>query len=148
MEVIMEPISTFLTTALGYVLKGAAQSKTAQTAKEELLGRFWNWMRPFFIKDLPETEEKPEAPETEIKAHEKLLELIQDEGFFNELVKRVNELQKAGIKEKNIIEKDIKRVKKIKIGDKEYSPTDNFDRKNIVEGNIEDADEFILGDGH
>ena len=44
--------------------------------------------------------------------------------------------------------KDIKRVKKIKIGDKEYSPDENFDRKNIVEGNIEDADEFILGDGH
>ena len=79
---------------------------------------------------------------------EKLLELIQNEDFFNELVKRVNELQKAGIKEKNIVRQDIKRVKKIKIGDKEYSPTDNFDRKNIVEGNIEDADEFILGDGH
>jgi len=144
----MEPISTFLTTALGYILKGAAQSKVAQTAKEELLGRFWNWVRPFFIRDIPEAEENPEAPETETKAQEKLLKLIQDEKFFNELVKRVNELQKAGIKEKNIIKKDIKRVKKIKIGDKEYSPTDNFDRKNIVEGNIEDADEFVLGDGH
>ena len=143
----MEPLSTFLTTALGYILKGAAQSKVTKTAKEELLGRFWSWIRPFFIRDLPETEEKPTAPETETRAHEKLLELIQDKDFFNELVKRVNELQRAGIKEKNIVKKDIKRVKKIKIGDKEYSPTDNFDRKNIVEGNVEDADEFIFGDG-
>ena len=144
----MEPISTFLVTALGYILKGAAQSNVAQTVKEELLGRFWRWIRPVFIKDLPETEENPEAPETESKAHEKLLELIQDENFFNELVNRVNQLQKAGIKEKNIVKKDIKRVKIIKIGDKEFSPTDTFDRKNIVEGNVEDADEFILGDGH
>ena len=144
----MEPISTFLTTALGYILKGAVQSKAAKTAREELLARFWSWIRPFFIRDLPETEQKPEAPATETKAHKKLLELIRDQDFFNELVKRVHELQKAGIKEKNIVKKDIKRVKKIKIGDKEYAPADNFDRKNIVEGSIEDADEFILGDGH
>src|SRR5207249_2505833 len=117
-EITMEPISTFLLTALGYILKGAAQSKTAATAKEELLGGFWHWIRPFFIKDLPETEEKPDDPETESKVHDKLLELIHNEDFFNELVKRVHELQKAGIKEKNIVKKDIKRVKKIKIGDK------------------------------
>ncbi len=148
METTMEPLSTFLTVTLGYILKGAAQSKVAKTAKEELLGNFWNWIRPFFIKDLPETEENYEAPETETKANDRLLELIQDENFFNELVKRVNELQKTGIKEKNIVKKDIKRAKRIKIGDKVYLPTDTFDRKNIVEGNIEDADEFILGDGH
>ncbi len=46
------------------------------------------------------------------------------------------------------MKQDIKRVKKIIIGDREFSAPDNFDRKNIVEGNIEDADEFILGDGH
>jgi hypothetical protein len=40
------------------------------------------------------------------------------------------------------------RVKKIKIGDKEFNANDTFDRKNIVEGDIADADEFILGDGH
>ena len=144
----MEPISVFLTTALGYVLKAASQSNVVKTTKEELLGRFWQWIRPKFIKDAPEVEEAPEAPETEVKAQDKLMELVEDEDFFNELVKRVNELQKAGIKEKNIVRKDIKRVKKIKIGDKEYSPDENFDRKNIVGGNIEDADEFILGDGH
>ena len=48
---------------------------------------------------------------------------------------------------KNIVRMDLKRVKKIKIGDKSYSPDESFDRKNIV-GNVENADEFILGDGH
>jgi hypothetical protein len=144
----MEPISSFFAAALGYILKSAAQSKTAQTAKEEILGKFWHWIRPSFIKDMPEIEKNLKSPDIETKIHEKLLELIQNEKFFNELVKKVNELQKAGIKEKNIVKKDIKRVKKIKIGDKEFSPDDNFDRKNIVEGSIEDADEFILGDGH
>jgi hypothetical protein len=57
-------------------------------------------------------------------------------------------LQQAGIKEKNIIKKDIERVKKIRIGNKEFSPDEPYDRKNIVEGNVRDADEFILGDGH
>jgi len=97
---------------------------------------------------LPETEEQPDVPETETKTHEKLLKLIQDEAFFNELVTRVNALQTASIKEKNIVKKNIEHVKRIKIGNKSYSPTDHFDRKNMVEGNIKDADEFTLGDGH
>ena len=144
----MEPISAFLLAALGYILKGAAQSKTAQTAKEELLGGFWQWIRPLFIKDVPHIEEHATTPETETKAHAKLLELIQDQQFFNELVNRVDDLQKAGVKAKNIVQGDIRRVRNIRIGDKTYSPDATFDRKNIVAGNVEDADEFILGDGH
>ncbi len=42
----MKTISTFLMTALGYIFKGVAKSKTAETAKEELLNRFWQWVRP------------------------------------------------------------------------------------------------------
>ena len=144
----MEPLSTFLTTALGYILNGAAQSKAATTAKEEVLGRFWQWIRPKFIRNLPQVEESPDAPKTETKAESVLLELIKDETFFTELVKRVAELQKAGIKAKNIVHGDIRRVKKIKIGDQTYSPNDSVDLKNIVDGNVEDADEFVLGDGH
>ena len=144
----MEPIGTFLTTALGYILKGAAQSKAATAVREELLGRFWQWIRPRFIRNLPQVEESPDAPKTETEAKSVLLELIKDETFFNELGKRVAELQKARIKAKNIVHGDIKRVKKIKIGDKEYSPNDSFNFKNIVNGNVEGADEFFLGDGH
>jgi hypothetical protein len=144
----MEPISTFLTLALGYILKGAAQSQAAHTAKEELLGGFWQWLRPLFIKDVPAIEKRPEAPETETKAQEKLLELIKDKTLFEELVKRVNELQKVGIREKNVVHGSIRRVKKIHIGDKEYTPDAPFDRKNVVFGDVEDAEEFTLGDGH
>ncbi len=145
MEII---IGSLLTSALGYILKAAAESETAKTAKEELLGRFWKWIRPKIIKDLPEIESKSDAEETQVKTEEKLIELIQDKDFFNELVKKVNELQQAGITEKNIVRKDIKRVRKIRIGDKEYNPNDTYSSKNIVEGNIEDADEFVLGDGY
>lgn len=145
----MEPISAILGTALGYILKGAAASKTAGEAKEELLSGFWRWVRPLFVKDLPEIEQAPESESTEQKAAQKLLQLVEeDEAFFQELLKKVAELQKAGIREKNIVTSDIKRVKKIKIGDKVYDPNESYDRKNIVEGNVEDADEFILGDGH
>jgi hypothetical protein len=38
---------------------------------------------------------------------------------------------------------DIERVKKIRIGDKAYSPNDFYDFKKIVEGNITDADESL-----
>lgn len=144
----MEPISTLLMTAAGYILKSAAESKVAGAAKEEVLGRFWKWIKPRIIKEVPEIEEKPDAPETESKTQERLLELVQDESFFKELEQKVTELKQAGIKEKNIFRKDIERVKKIKIGDKELSPNESYDKKNIVEGNVRDADEFILGDGH
>lgn len=144
----MEPISAILTAAIGYVLKAAAQSKVAQTAKEEILDRFWKWAKPFFINDVPKIEEKPDDPETETKTQQHLLELVKDETLFKELAAHVAKLQQAGIKEKNIVKKDIERVKKIRIGDKEYSPDEPYDRKNIVEGNVRDADEFILGDGN
>lgn len=144
----MEPISTFLTIALGYILKGAAESKTAEKAKDELLGGFWQWIRPLFLEDVPEVATKPDAPEVQAQAADKLTALIEDETFFQELVKRVTALQKAGIREKNIVRGDIVRVKKIRIGDKVYDPNDTYDRKNFVEGNVTDADEFVLGDGH
>ena len=144
----MEPITVFLATAAGYILKSAAQSKAAERAKEELLSRFWQWARPYFIKDAPELETDPEAPAAEAKVQQTLLALIEDEAFFNELVRRVTALQQAGLKEKNIVRQDIKRVKRIKIGDREYTPDEPFDRKNIVAGSVEDADEFTLGDGY
>jgi len=145
----MEPITitVFLSTAAGYILKSAAQSKAAERAKEELLSHFWQWVRPYFINDVPQVETAPEAPSTEAKVQQTLLALIEDEAFFHELVRRVTALQQAGIKEKNIVRQDIKRVKRIKIGDKAYAPGESFDRKNIVGGSVEDADEFRLGDG-
>ena len=134
----MEPISTVLSAATGYVLKAVSESKTAENAKENILSAFWQWIRPVFLTDEPDEEETVKT----------IIEKIKDEDFFKELQSKVEELQKAGIKEKNIVKQDIMRVKKIKIGDKEYNPTDTYDRKNIVEGNISDADEFTLGDGH
>lgn len=143
----MEPISVILTTAVGYILKAAAESKVAETVKEEVLGKFWKWIKPYFIEEVPQIEQKPDSPETEVKTQEHLLELVKDENFFKELALEVSKLKAAGIKEKNIVRKDIERVKRIRIGDKEYSSNESYDRKNIVEGNVRDADEFILGDG-
>ena len=133
----MEAISV-LTAAAGYVLKAIEKSKTAEKAKESLLSAFWQWIRPLFLVDEPKEEEV-------IKT---LLEKIKEEDFFKELQSKVEELQKAGVKEKNIVKQDLLRVKKIKIGDKEYHPNETYSRKNIVEGKISDADEFTLGDGH
>jgi hypothetical protein len=143
----MEPISIILTTALGYILKSASETKIANTAKDELVGGFWKWIRPLFIKDIPEIENKTDDEETIKKAEDKLLELIKDERFIAELLTKVEELQKAGIKEKNIFTGNIKRMKKIRIGDNEYNPNDTFVHKNIFEGDVEDGEEFILGDG-
>ncbi|MBA7584765.1 hypothetical protein ES708_26725 [subsurface metagenome] len=144
----MEPISAILAAAAGYILKGAAQSKAAGKVKEELLGNFWLWVHPYFIKDITEAETTPEAPATEEKVQDKLIALVENEEFFNELVKRVTALQQSGIIEKNIVKGSIKRVKRIRIGDKFYNPNESYNRKNIVEGSVEDADDFILGDGH
>ncbi len=146
----MEPvsISVILSAAAGYILKAAGQSKTVATAGEELLGGFWQWIRPLFIKDIPKIEEKSDDPATQTKTQERLLALVEDEAFFQKLAQEVARLQQAGITEKNIVRKDIERVKKIRIGDKEYTPTETYTHKNIVEGNVRDADEFTLGDGY
>jgi hypothetical protein len=144
----MEPISILLTTAAGYILKGAAGSKTADKAKEQVLATFWKWIRPKFIKEVPQIEKTPDDPQTAIRTQEHLLELVRDEDFFRELQQQIAMLQQTGITEKNIAKKDILNVKKIRIGDKTFDPGEYYDRKNIVEGDVRDADEFILGDGH
>jgi len=54
--------------------------------------------------------------------------------------------QPSDLKEKNVVKKDIERVKKINIGDKGKKSDQDYDRKNIVEGNVRDADTFRLGD--
>ena len=60
---------------------------------------------------------------------------------FSKHSETVNQLE-----EKNVVKKDIKNVRHIKIGDKNNSNSDDYKRKNIVEGNIENSDEFRLGD--
>ena len=145
----MESINEIMTTAVGYILEGAAASKTAEGAKEEVLGQFWDWIRPSFLKSVPTIENPQNISQTEQEVLNRLVELIQDdEKFLAHLQEQIEALQKAGIKEKGIVNGDIKRVKRIRIGDKEYSTNEVYHRKNIVNGNIEDADEFILGDGH
>lgn len=79
--------------------------------------------------------------ELQLKFTQQLEKLVAN-GFiaFNEPVQETSE--------KNIVEKDIERVKKINIGDKESTNNQGFDKINIVKGNVRDADEFTLGDGH
>lgn len=144
----METIGAMVMASLGYILKAAAESKTAVAAKEQILGKFWEWIRPKFIKDVPGLEQAPDSPETEKQTFEALTVLLKDEEFFTELTKRVNELRSAGITGKNIVYGNISGVKKIRIGDKEYNPNEQYSHKNIVNGNVENADEFTLGDGH
>ena len=93
-------------------------------------------------------EEKSETAETETKTGERLLELIKNEKFFDELARRVAELQKAGIKEKNIVCGSIEDMEEITIGDKVYAPYETYQRKNIVEGSVKGGKKFVLGDGH
>lgn len=144
----MEPITTFITTAAGYIIKAAAESKTAQDAKEALLGKFWNWVKPFVIKEVPQIETAPDSPATAAQTEERLLELIKNELFRNELELRLEILKQSGITMKNVVEKDIENVKRITIGDKIYNAGEQYDQKNIVKGNVRNANEFTLGDGH
>lgn len=147
-SILMEPISVLLATAAGYILKAVAQSKTAENVKEEILERFWKWIKPFFIKVMPKIEEKVDDPETEAQIYKRLKELIKDESFLGQLAQHVKNLMQAGIKEKNIIKGDVKGIGKIKVGDKGFFRNEIYDRKNIVEGDVRNAEEFTLGDGH
>ena len=150
----MEPVTTALiATALGYILKGITQSKTVETASEELLTGYWHWIRPLFLKDEPELEkqlqQKPDEVQTQQKALDKLEALSQDPAFAATLRNKVAELKKAGIKEKNVLVGNLEGVKgSAHVGDKSVSPSENYDRKNIIEGNVKDiGGDFHLGDG-
>ena len=144
----MEPISTVLTSALGYIFKAVSQTKAAKTAENEMVGNFWKWIKPKVIKEVPELKTKPDEPATKTKTKKRLVELVKDEDFFEKLSKHIGELKNAGIKEKNIVDADLKDVKTIIIGDKTYSPDEVYDRKNIFKGKVEGSDSFIIGDGH
>lgn len=51
------------------------------------------------------------------------------------------------MKEKNIIKKDIKGETKVVVGDKDNTDN-NYERKNIIEGNVIDCDKLIIGYGY
>lgn len=143
----MEPVSTLLTSALGYIFKAVSQTKAAKTAENEVVGKFWKWIRPHVIDDVPELESSPGKAKTKVKAEKRLAELAKNGDFLNELTKQIAALKKAGVKEKNIVEADLKNVKNIRIGDKTYTPDEAYDRKNVFKGKVEGSDSFIVGDG-
>lgn len=55
--------------------------------------------------------------------------------------------QPSDLKEKNIVKKDIERVKEIHIGDEGNLSNETYNRKNVIEGNVRDAESLRLGDG-
>jgi len=144
----MEPISMILSSALGFIFKAASETQLVKTAENDLLSKFWHWIKPHFAKEAPAIETSPNSPETLTETEKRLVELVKNEDFFKELTAQVNELKKAGIKEKNIVKADLKNIKTIIIGDKTYSPDEHYDRKNIFEGKAEGVDTFIVGEGH
>jgi hypothetical protein len=93
----MSITGSILPTAIGYILKAAAQSKTAENAKEEVLGKFWKWIKPYFIKDIPQIEEKADDPETITKTNERIKELVKDDIFLKELTAQIEVLKHAQI---------------------------------------------------
>ena len=103
--------------------------------REPQADAFWQWMRPYFINEVPLIEAKPGSAETEIKTQEHLLFLIKDEQLFNDIAAQVAALKEAGVQEKNIVQSDIGRVNRIRIGDNYYMPKDNYNFALFAEKN-------------
>lgn len=142
-------MSDLLSKSLDYVLTSASKSKSIETAKEEVFSAFWAWVRPLFIYDVPEIETNGEDPATKQKAEDRLKALLQNEEFKSEFLQRISELEQKVVTEKNIAEKGFDGVKKIRIGDTFVNPSERqYDRKNIVKGDVKNAEEFRLGDGN
>lgn len=140
-------MTDLLSKSLGYVLDSASKSKTFKSAKEEVFSAFWAWVRPLFIYDVPDIETNGEDPATKQKAEDRLKALFQNEEFKSEFLQRISELEQKVVTEKNIAEKGFDGVKKIRIGDTVINPNEQYDRKNIVKGDVKNAEEFRLGDG-
>lgn len=140
-------MTDLLSKSLGYVLDSASKSKTIDSAKEEVFSAFWAWVRPLFIEDVPDIETNGEDPDTKQKIEDRLKILFQNEDFKNEFLQRINELEIKVATEKNIAERGFDGVKKIRIGDTIVNTNEQYNRKNIVKGDVKNVDEFRLGDG-
>jgi len=140
----MEPIS-IVTSALGYIFKAVAQTKTAKTAENELVGGFWKWLRPHMIKDVPEIETKPGKAATHKKTKAKLEELSNNAQFMEELKQHIEELKKAGIREINIVEADLDNIDDVHIGNERTSPDGGYDRENVFKGKASNIKTFHVG---
>jgi hypothetical protein len=140
-------MSNLLLKSLGYVLESASKSKTMDSAKEEVFSAFWAWVRPLFIYDVPDIETNGEDPTTKQKTEDRLKVLLQNQEFKKEFLQKITDLESKVVTEKNIVRSEIDGVKKIRVGDTDVNPNEQYDRKNIVEGPVRNADEFRLGDG-
>lgn len=140
-------MTDLLSKSLGYVLDSASKSKTIESAREEVFSAFWAWVRPLFIYDVPDIETNGDDPKTKQKAEDRLKTLLQNEDFKKEFIKKISELESKVVTEKNIAEKGFDGVKKIRIGDTVVNPNEQYNRKNIVKGDVKNVDEFRLGDG-
>ena len=98
----MEPVSVIVTTALGYILSAASQSKAAEDAKEEVLSGFWKWVKGRFIKankekQIQQIDQAPQSEDLQEKIKGSLYELMHDPEFTNELQQQLSELKSKGI---------------------------------------------------
>jgi len=134
---------------------------------ETAFGQFKTTNKPFiftYFKDAPIP--AGTASGDDKKSLVDFLKKLNDLGHYYMVYKNIEELQlkfnqqleklvanafiafnkPADLEEKNVVKGYIKRVKNIRIGDEGNASGQKYKRKNIVEGDISDADSFTLGD--
>jgi len=145
-----------------------AYSKVGMYTAEEFdsaFGQFQSTQRPFiytYFKDIEaDKEDSLDAFKQKLSYLKHYYSSYSDfNDLWNQFNKELDRLMEGEFKahagdfdslrlaEKNIVEADITNTKRIMIGDKVASPTEQYNRKNIFKGNVDGADDFTLGDGH
>ena len=133
---------------------------------ETAFGQFKSTNKPFIFTYFKDAEISIGSLDKSMLSLLNFKERLSDLGHFFTVYKNIEDLQlkfnqqleklvangfiefnqPSDLKEKNVVKKDIERVKKIHIGDKGKTSDQDYDRKNIVKGNVRDADTFRLGD--
>lgn len=143
----MEP-DLLLALAAGYAIKAFSETTISGLLKE-----FGSWLKKkvFQKKDLPQKlSHHPEDEDLQIALIAELKNALVDQQFARELQEKVEQLQSAGIKEKNIVRGALKGIEgNVHIGDKNPPAGEDYDRKNIVEGQVKKLKgDFRLGDDY
>ena len=134
--------------AAGYAVKAVTETTTSG-----LLREFGSWLKKNIFPTKPklaqELTQHPSDENLQIQLIDALRKALRDPAFKKELTEQVQQLQAAGIKEKNIVRSAIEYIEgNVHIGDKDQDPGE-YDRKNIVEGDVRHIKgNFTLGDGH
>lgn len=139
--------------AASYILGIITEDETVKNFPKEFISEAAKWIKSWFLKDDPKTEEKlndatrsAESKKTVIEL--KLEDALEDPAFKAALEQQLTAFETQKSRLKNVVyDANIDAGGNVHIGDKGGQANDGYDEKNVIKGgSIKSGGDFRLGD--